>query len=161
MQKPGDEKTKLAHKITGSRWFRPVAFSVATLAIVLLPLLLYQAPTNTLVLDKQSYILEIVVSTKDRQKGLSGREALEANGGMLFVQPKPEVACIWMKDMNIDIDIIWVDDKKIIRHLEERVSPRTYPKSFCPELKAKYVVEMPSGSIDKHELVVGQKLPLK
>ena len=79
---------------------------------------------------------------------------------MLFVEPKPRVACIWMKDMNFAIDIIWLDDKKTIRHLEERVSPKTYPKTFCPEGKTKYVVELPSGTIDKHQLAVGQKLPL-
>jgi uncharacterized protein len=142
-------------------WFKPAAFIVATLAIVFLPLIFYRPATNTLVLDGQEYTLEIVVSAEERQTGLSGRETIAANEGMLFVEPKPKIVCMWMKDMSFAIDIIWLDDKKIIRHLEERVSPKTYPKSFCPSVKTKYVIELPSGTIDKHELVLGQKLPLQ
>lgn len=160
MPKPDHEKTKLARSITSSPWFKPVVFVLATLAIVFLPLIFYKPPTNTLVLDGQAYTLEIVVSAEERKKGLSGRESLAANEGMLFVEAKPNIACFWMKDMNFAIDIIWLDDKKIIRHLEERLSPKTYPKSFCPPVKTKYVVELPSGSIDKYQLAVGQKLPL-
>lgn len=160
MPKPDEEKTKLARSVTSSPWFKPTMFIVATLAIVFLPLLFYKPPTNTLVLDGQKYTLEIVLGVEERQRGLSGRQALAPNEGMLFVEAKPNIACFWMKDMNFAIDIVWVDDTKIIRHLEERVSPKTYPKTFCPKVKTKYVVELPSGTIDKHQLAVGQKLPL-
>ena len=142
------------------KWFKPALFIVGTLAVVMVPLLAYKPPTNTLLLDNQEYVLEIVASSEARKKGLSGRESLAANQGMLFVERTPTVSCIWMKDMNFDIDIVWVDYTKTIRHLEERVSPKTYPKAFCPKLKTKYVVELPSGTIDKHQLAVGQKLPL-
>ncbi|MFZ1483941.1 MAG: DUF192 domain-containing protein [Candidatus Saccharimonadales bacterium] len=151
---------KTIQTITTKKWFKPALFIVGTLAVVMVPLLAYKPPTNTLLLDNQEYVLEIVASSEARKKGLSGHESLAANEGMLFAEPTPTVTCIWMKDMNFAIDIVWVDDTKIIRHLEERVSPKTYPKTFCPKVKTKYVVELPSGTIDKHQLAVGQKLPL-
>ena len=147
--------------VTSKRWFKPALFILGTLAVIVVPLLAYKPPTNTLFLDQQEYTLEIAASGAERKKGLGGRATIAANEGMLFVEPTPNIACFWMKDMNFSIDIIWLDDKKIIRNLEERVSPKTYPKSFCPKTKTKYVVELPSGSIDKHELLVGQKLPLQ
>ena len=56
--------------------------------------------------------VEIVDTPKKRQQGLSGRDDLAENKGMLFVYTEPETIGIWMKDMKFPIDILWFNAEK-------------------------------------------------
>lgn len=89
---------------------------------------------------------EIADTSEKRQKGLGGRDGLEADNGMLFVFEAADEHCFWMKDVDFAIDIIWFDDNKDLVHLEESVDPASYPDSFCPPEPAKYVLEITAGS---------------
>lgn len=110
--------------------------------------------------DKGCIELEVADTNEERAKGLSGRENMPSNKGMLFKFDSPGKKCIWMKDMNFSIDIIWLNSDKSITHIEKDVSPNTYPKSFCPSNDSQYVIELNSGVSDAAELRVGQKLNL-
>jgi uncharacterized membrane protein (UPF0127 family) len=103
------------------------------------------------------YTLEVADSNAERVKGLSGREGLMQNSGMLFVFPNTTEQCFWMKDMKFSIDIIWLNDKKEIVKLEENVSPNTYPQNFCAP-DTKYVIELNSGEARKQNFAIGQQL---
>ncbi len=91
--------------------------------------------------------LEIVSTKRDRARGLSGRAYMPNDTGMWFIFDKDDYHGIWMKDMNFNIDIIWVDSFMKIVHIEENVSPNTYPKVFTPSRKARYVLELPAGYV--------------
>jgi uncharacterized membrane protein (UPF0127 family) len=102
--------------------------------------------------------LEKLESDKQKIKGLSGRESLCDNCGMLFRYEKPQEIGIWMKNMNFSIDIIWLDTEKKITHIEQSVSPKTYPKSFSDGSgRSKYVIELPSGYVKEKELQQNDK----
>ena len=59
--------------------------------------------------------IEISDTKAKREQGLSGKEGLAENEGMLFVFEKEGYYGFWMKDMNFPIDIAWLDkNKKII-----------------------------------------------
>lgn len=109
---------------------------------------------------KQCVNLETVNNDQSRQRGLSGRKSMPEDQGMLFVFEKPGRHCIWMKDMNFPLDIIWLDADKKVEHIEKNVAPDTYPKTFCPVNNAKYVVELNKGVADMAELKLGQQLNL-
>ena len=56
-----------------------------------------------------------IVDTKEKlELGLSGREGLSFNKGMLFVFPKTGYHSFWMKDMSFPIDIIWLSKEKLL-----------------------------------------------
>jgi hypothetical protein len=95
---------------------------------------------------------------KARQNGLSGREALPDDGGMLLVFEKPSRHCFWMKDMKFSLDILWFDANYKLVHLAENVAPETYPESFCPSTDAQYVVELPAGSAKTLQLAIGSSI---
>lgn len=101
--------------------------------------------------------IERAATHQKRQQGLSGREAMPENSGMLFVFDEASQQCIWMKDMKFDLDIIWLDESKTINKIEKSVSPATFPRSFCAE-NTKYVLELNSGSINAYGLNVGTTL---
>lgn len=103
------------------------------------------------------YQLEYADTEPKRIKGLSGRDKLDQNNGVLFVFNQSSSQCIWMKDMKFSIDILWLDhDKKVTKH-EENVSPDTYPTSYC-QRDTKYVIELNSGDIQKNDIRIGQQL---
>jgi uncharacterized protein len=103
-------------------------------------------------------LAEVVRTDQAKARGLGGRNAIGQPGAMLFVYSQPEKACFWMKDMNFAIDMIWIGaDKKII-HIEENVSPRTFPESFCPDSPAQFVLELPAGKSRQLGLGPGEQL---
>jgi uncharacterized membrane protein (UPF0127 family) len=101
--------------------------------------------------------LERLETNQKRLKGLSDREYLAANTGVLFVYDSPASECIWMKDMRFSIDTIWLNESKTIKKIERNVSPATYPATFCQD-ETMYVIELNAGDVKKAGLQVGQKL---
>lgn len=101
---------------------------------------------------------EIVESGEDKVRGLSGRNCLNPEGGMLFQYYLSGDYCFWMKEMRFSIDMIWLDDEKKIVTVKESVSPDTYPQSFCPDAPVRYVLEVPADFTDRADWGVGTVL---
>lgn len=59
----------------------------------------------------KTFFLEIVDDNQKRFKGLSGREHIDADGGMIFVFPPAQVVVqkFVMRDCPIPIDIVYLD----------------------------------------------------
>ena len=96
-----------------------------------------------------------------RTKGLSEIDALPEGSAMLFVFDKPDTYGFWMKDMKFPIDVIWLDEKMKITHIEKNVSPDTFPNKFFPPEKSLYVIEFNAGFSEQNGLAVGNILDLK
>lgn len=95
-------------------------------------------------------VVEVVDTAELQQLGLSGRQDLGDNSGMLFVFDDSSIErCFWMKDMNFAIDMVWLDSDKKVVHIENDVAPETYPNSFCPDQPAKYVLEVNAGRAEQ------------
>lgn len=101
--------------------------------------------------------LEVADTNEKRMQGLSGREVLPNDMGMLFVFDQPSEQCFWMKDMNFAIDMIFVDDTKRVIDVQEAVAPDTYPKNFCKD-NTKYVIEVAAGVSRQAGVQAGQVL---
>lgn len=104
---------------------------------------------------------EIADTEAKRQLGLAGRDSISADSGMLFVFDSSERHGIWMNGMRFPLDVIWLDPSFRVVHLEERVSPETYPRVFYPNERARYVLELNGGTAAKTGIVVGAKLRLR
>lgn len=133
------------------------------LALVTAVLLVYYQPQTKMygaVLDLplQRYVLEIADTPAEREQGLSDRESLSANQGMLFVFDRPAKYCFWMKDTLVPLDIIWLDTDNTVVHIQRNATPDSYPEHFCPKLSAKAVIELPAGAAKANNVVVGQQL---
>jgi len=89
--------------------------------------------------------IERAETSRDREKGLSGRDFLDEEEGLLFVFDTADRYGFWMKDMNFAIDIIWLDEDGTVVHIEDRVVPETFPTVFWPVEPAKYVLEVSAG----------------
>ena len=105
--------------------------------------------------------VEIADTEMEQAQGLSGRESLPTNMGLLFIFEKSGKYGFWMKDMRFPIDIAWLDSDYKIVYIETSLSPATYPKVFYPQTEARYVLEVNAGFLASHNLVVGEVLETK
>jgi len=105
--------------------------------------------------------IEIADTTKRRQQGLSGRESLALDSGMLFVFEREDTHGIWMKDMQFSIDIVWLDDEFVIVDIVSDAFPDSYPNVFIPRTPALYVLELSAGVSNIHGLESGVQLVIE
>ena len=105
--------------------------------------------------------IEIADTATKRQRGLSGREILNTDSGMLFVFEKEDFHGIWMKDMKFPIDIIWLDEEFVIVDIAANISPDSFPNVFVPRAPAFYVLELNSGVSSTYDLEFGMQLVIE
>jgi uncharacterized protein len=101
---------------------------------------------------------DVAITDDDQIKGLSIRDQMNENEGMLFVYGEPSRQSFWMKDMKFPIDIIWLNGTGSVVHVEENLKP-CVPSlecpSFSPNENAQYVLETVAGFAQKHHLKIG------
>ncbi len=118
---------------------------------------------KTLTVKNQTLNLELANTDELRTLGLSYRESLPENTGMLFDFTNTGITkpAFWMKGMKFNIDIIWILDKKIIgitknvpaSNLPDKELP-TYP----PPSEIGHVLEVNAGWSDKHNIAIGDQI---
>jgi len=101
-------------------------------------------------------------TTPDSQsKGLSIKDSLNENEGMLFIFESPQKYSFWMKDMKFPIDIIWINSTGKIVHIEKNLSPcyLLLPcPSYAPNNDSLYVLEVVSNFTNKFGVSVGDSV---
>ncbi len=138
---------------------RNLAIAVSVIIILAVSLWVMNRRTGVaVVLGKNRINLEIVRTPEARAIGLSKYTTLNHDKGMLFVFSKSGTQCFWMKGMKFPLDIIWIDRDKKVLHIERNLKPETYPQEFCPDVPAKYVIEVSAGVSDEAGITDGQKL---
>ncbi|MBI2612436.1 DUF192 domain-containing protein [Candidatus Kaiserbacteria bacterium] len=111
--------------------------------------------SSTIQIKDRTIRVEIADTSGERERGLSGKEGLAEDEGMLFVFEEDGRPAFWMKDMLFAIDILWISSDGAIVHIEENVAPETYPTAFAPRNEARYVVELPAGYVAKYTVRPG------
>lgn len=100
-----------------------------------------------------------VVNTDSRvQKGLGGRASLPDGRGMLFEMPDNDTQHFWMKRMQFSLDIIWIENGRVIG-CEKNISPQD-PRIFSSPGNAGYVLEVPAGFCDRYNVVVNDEVKI-
>jgi uncharacterized membrane protein (UPF0127 family) len=111
------------------------------------------------ILIKSSLIVGYIADTPEKRViGLSDRDFLPSNTGMLFKFDTSDIYGIWMKDMHFPIDIIWLDKNKVVVNLKHNVDPSTYPFVFYPPKASLYVLEVRAGFINDKGLKLGDEI---
>jgi len=105
-----------------------------------------------------SLTVEVADNKSEWTKGLSGRDRLQINRGMLFVFPREDYYKIWMKNMNFPIDIFWVNKDGVIVDIYKNAMPDSYPNTFSPSRKAMYIIETNADFASVYDIQVGDKV---
>ncbi len=67
-----------------------------------------------LIVGDKTFFVKIADTPPTRTKGLSNHPPLKDNQGMLFTFDTLELHTFWMKDMNFDLDLVWIKDNTVI-----------------------------------------------
>lgn len=104
--------------------------------------------------EKGKFNVQCQIADDDlaRRLGLSTVDYLKQNQGMLFIYEYPKPLVFTMKNMNISLDIIFIDkDKKVINIVEANIGEEDIKSNGS----AQYVVEINQGLAEKNHIVVG------
>lgn len=116
------------------------------------------SPRTEVQIGSGIFQVKIADTDNERTQGLSGVETLQVNEGMLFDFMTEDKWTIWMKDMLIDLDIIWLDAEKTVVHIvKDADHTRGEDAVFIPNTAARYVLELPAGTTSEYTITVGSK----
>lgn len=127
------------------------------------------APTGTqaVELEGRTFHLELALDSQARHQGLSDRESIAADGGMLFVFPDVGVRSFVMRRCLVPIDIIFLGPSgRIVAMHEMQVEPYDTPEDelrrYSSRWPAQFAIELAGGTLDQLGLEEGQivELPL-
>lgn len=106
----------------------------------------------------EQFFLEIAADDRARALGYMFRASVGSNEGMLFVFDAPGRHGIWMKNCRVALDILWLDARYRVVHMEAG-RPPCPPDGPCPSavppVAASYVLELAAGSAARAGLRVG------
>lgn len=111
----------------------------------------------TITIKKRSLNLEIANTEAKRQRGLSNRDSLPEDTGLLFIFPTSDIHAFWNYHMKFPIDVLWIDDG-IIKKISSLPIDTGQPVTYTPKEKAKYVLEVNQGLVKRYQWKVGDRV---
>ena len=105
--------------------------------------------------------VDLAKTPEQQAKGLSIKNTLNENEGMLFIFDTPKEYSFWMKDMKFPIDIMWIGSDNKIVYIEKNLQPCAFflfCTSYSPHANSKYVLEVPSNYTAKNSIVIGDRV---
>lgn len=103
--------------------------------------------------------VEISDTPAKQVQGLSDRAELDSESGMLFIFPDKRIRQFWMKNMHFPIDIIWINDDKIVNISKNLPPEGELPdKTYSSESDVNYVLEVNAGFCDGNGIKTGDKI---
>lgn len=151
-----------------------LACIIAVSLLLVLNLPKQRLQTSKVCFQENCFIVEIVTTPLQMEKGLMFREYLDKNKGMLFVFEKEGNYPFWMKNTLIPLDMIWINQNQEVVFIKENALP--CPISIessegqnqdnnCPIIepgqKSKYVLEINGGISKNINLKLGDKIILE
>jgi len=116
---------------------------------------------STIQINGHVFNIEIADSDAERYQGLSGREDLAENAGMLFVFDDYQIRTFVMRDMNFPLDIIWIKDNRVVGCEKDvpvlEVITQVITQVISPEA-INYVLETNAGMCEEYDIKFGDKV---
>lgn len=114
----------------------------------------FELPETTLIVKDRKLTVEVAIAPKARGCGLSRRNHLPQDNGMLFVYNSPRTLQYWMKDTFIPLSIAFLDAAGRIMSIQQMAPDQTAERYRSPK-PAQYVLEVNRGWFDLHHIKVG------
>ncbi len=100
--------------------------------------------------------VDVAKTEDEKYKGLSFRDKLENNEGMLFLHQSLDNYGYVMRNMKFDLDFIFIKDTKIV-DIAKNVS-KNYKGIIRGATKYNKVLELPAGWVDRNHINLGEDI---
>jgi uncharacterized membrane protein (UPF0127 family) len=104
--------------------------------------------------------VEVAATAAARACGLSHRQRLSHDQGMLFVHPVPMPLVFWMKDTFIPLSIAFIDATGRIVSIQDMTPIQTDEKYRSP-IPAPYAIEVNQGWFVEQKIQVGDTVEIR
>lgn len=99
--------------------------------------------------ERLEFNLEVADTLDEQMNGLMNRTALDDDEGMAFPVSIPRIFNMWMRDTQIPLDMVFVDEKGEITHIHWEAEPFS-DEVITHAIPAKAVLELKGGvTLDK------------
>jgi len=116
-------------------------------------------PKRSLSIDGHTWTVEMATTMAQQACGLSGRDGLGVNDGMLFIFRSTGVQNFWMKDMKFSIDMIWISGDKVAGFAEGAAPQPGAPlwklNIYTSPSGVDKVLEVNAGTVVKDNIKIG------
>jgi uncharacterized membrane protein (UPF0127 family) len=119
----------------------------------------YRLPQTTIAIKGQELAVEIAHTPDTRMCGLSNRQTLAENGGMLFIFPNSRPRTFWMKDTFIPLSIAFLNEAGQIVRIHAMQADQTHITYSSIE-PARYALEVNQGWFSLHDIKPGDTVEL-
>lgn len=114
-------------------------------------------PSTNLKLGDGDFKANIALNEIERTSGLSGVTQLPSDKALILAFRYEDRWKVWMKDMVVPIDIVWLNKEKKVIYIVKNASPKdSTSRVFEPNSIAKYVIELPAGTIGNSSIDIDQ-----
>ncbi len=112
---------------------------------------------------KATVAVEVADTREERYTGLSEHESLEDGEGMLFVHRTESERTYVMRDMDFDIDIVFIgsDGEITTVHHARAPEPGEDGEDLRYSGRAKWVLEVPRGYVNETGIEVGDEIEIE
>lgn len=117
----------------------------------------YQTPFH---IGSSNILVGVADNDETRERGLSGRDSLTDQQGMLFdfSDIGPTKPGFWMKDMKFALDFVWINNNKVVGitpNVPTPTSSNTQLPIYYPPSDVTQMLEVNAGWTAKHNIKVG------
>lgn len=122
--------------------------------------------TATATINNHRFNLFIAKTNKEKEVGLSEKNSIDNDQGMIFVFDKPDFYSFWMRNMKFSIDIIFVNKNRIVT-ISPDANPSTDPSKtenltiYKPEDPADTIIEIKGGLSSSYGFKKGQEVKIE
>lgn len=110
-------------------------------------------------INDQLFYVELAVTPKEKEIGLSGRQTLASKHGMLFNYDHKDTYPFWMKGVRFPLDFVWIEDLTVVDLTRNARIQTTEPFTvYKPKVPVSKILELNAGEIDKYRLKIGDKV---
>jgi hypothetical protein len=119
------------------------------------------SPETIVRVGDASVRVEVADDEASRERGLSGRDELPPDNGMLFVLPNDRPS-FWMKGMRFPLDIVWINHGRVV-DVTARIpvpGPDGALPTYSPRRPANRALEVNAGWAARHGVRRGDPVRL-
>ena len=107
--------------------------------------------------ERQSFYIEERKDQYAQAKGMMFRKAFADGWGMLFIFNEDSRRHFWMKDCYIPLDMVFIRKDGTVSNVIRDAAPIDEKPRYESTDRVRFVLELPSGSIDKYHLSTSTK----
>ncbi|EKD79261.1 MAG: hypothetical protein ACD_41C00125G0008 [uncultured bacterium] len=112
------------------------------------------ASTGTVTINQAEFEVYLADEPAEHELGLGNITNLESDQGMLFLFQDSQPHTFWMKDVEYPIDIIWINNDKVVGSVTAYPGPGTYESPQSVDT----VLEVPAETAAIQQIEVGDNV---